>query len=90
MTTIKQDIRRVFRSVVMTRDGYRCTKCKAAGRDRQGGDGHLSFHDFSENVLVPLDAHHVDDRELTGGDYRPSAGITLCGRCHLEAEGWGV
>jgi 5-methylcytosine-specific restriction endonuclease McrA len=35
----------------------------------------------------PLDAHHITDRNLMpGGGYVAENGISLCGKCHEQAE----
>ncbi|MDY3552725.1 hypothetical protein R5W24_001813 [Gemmata sp. JC717] len=83
----KQQVRAAFRRGTFTRDKYRCVVCGKAGKDRQGGDGHVKFHgDGAE--LVPLDAHHIEPREnMPFGGYVPENGVTLCDDdCHMKAE----
>lgn len=85
----KKQIRAAFRAAVFLRDGYRCVTCGKPGRDRQGGDGHRTFHpDTAAERLVPLDAHHITDRnEMPNGGYVAENGITLCDDgCHRLAE----
>lgn len=85
----KKQVRSAFRSIVMERDGYRCAMCGVAGRDRQGGNGHVRHHpNIVENELQLLDAHHITDRnQMPYGGYVKENGITLCDeRCHRLAE----
>ncbi|HYH67766.1 MAG TPA: hypothetical protein VD866_23920 [Urbifossiella sp.] len=84
----KKQVRAAFRAAVFRRDRYRCVTCGEPGRDRQGGDGHPAFHDEPDERLVPLDAHHITDRnEMPNGGYVPENGITLCDDgCHRLAE----
>jgi hypothetical protein len=85
----KKQVRAAFRSAVFGRDGYRCVMCARPGRDRQGGDGHRAFHRHTtESALVPLDAHHITDRnEMPNGGYVLANGISLCDAgCHALAE----
>jgi 5-methylcytosine-specific restriction endonuclease McrA len=66
----KQAIREAFRNAVFKRDGYRCRVC---GRP--------------EKLDGPLDAHHITDRnEMPNGGYVKENGISLCAKCHREAE----
>ena len=38
-----------------------------------------------------LDAHHITDRhEMPNGGYVLSNGITLCSKCHLDAEQYHI
>ena len=86
---MKKQVRRAFRATVLGRDRYRCVTCGTPGKDRQGGDGHKSFHpDIPEDRLMPLDAHHITDRtRMPNGGYVPENGITLCDDgCHRLAE----
>lgn len=58
-------------------------------KDRQGGGGHKVYHNgVPDQKLVPLDAHHITDRnDLPNGGYVEENGITLCDDgCHLLAE----
>lgn len=85
----KNQIRSTFRSAVFRRDRYRCAVCGKAGKDRQGGDGHKAFHTgLADESLVPLDAHHITDRNLMpNGGYVAENGISLCDDgCHRLAE----
>ena len=85
----KKTVRSAFRAAVLGRDGYRCVVCGKVGRDRQGGDGHVRFHPAAPLAsLVPLDAHHITDRQLLpNGGSVPENGITLCDdECHRLAE----
>ena len=85
----KKRVRGAFRAAVLGRDRYRCVMCRKPGTDRQGGDGHKPFHpDVPGDQLVPLDAHHITDRnQMPNGGYVPENGITLCDDgCHRLAE----
>lgn len=84
----KKRVRAAFRAAVLGRDGYRCAVCGVAGRDRQGGDGHVRHHPgVPADRLVPLDAHHITDRNaLPNGGYVAENGISVCDRCHALAE----
>jgi hypothetical protein len=87
----KQRVRADFRTAVFTRDGFRCVTCGRAGKDRQGGDGHRKYHPpTSEGTLVPLDAHHITDRnEMPNGGYVKENGISVCDNgCHVLAEAY--
>ena len=85
----KKLIRAAFRSAVLERDRYRCAMCGKPGKDRQGGDGHKKHHpNIPDEKLVPLDAHHITDRnDMPNGGYVKENGISLCDDgCHLLAE----
>ncbi len=85
----KRQIRAAFRASVFRRDRYRCAVCGKPGRDRQGGDGHRAYHPgLPDEALVPLDAHHVTDRnDMPNGGYVAENGIALCDDgCHRLAE----
>lgn len=70
----------------MRRDGYKCRCCGKKGKDRQGDQVHLNFHEDS-NELVTLDAHHIYSREeMPNGGYVKENGISVCDDCHLKAE----
>src|SRR5574343_177941 len=82
----KKAVRAEFRNSVFKRDCYKCRVCGKAGKDRQGGNKHESFHK-GKTELVFLDAHHIADRNLfTNGGYNIANGISLCDSCHLLAE----
>ena len=69
----KKRIRAKFRQEVFDRDGYQCRKC-----------GFKSSPAKAENEI---DAHHIINRNnLPFGGYIRENGITLCRKCHLEAE----
>ena len=83
----KKEIRQRFRNSTFQRDGYKCACCFKKGKDRQGSDNHLSFHQTDD--LVFLDAHHITDRTLMpNGGYVKENGISVCDECHLKAEEW--
>lgn len=85
----KKQVRSAFRAAVFARDRYRCAMCGCLGTDRQGGDGHATFHKSTPSVrLALLDAHHITDRnEMPNGGYVRENGISLCDEsCHLLAE----
>lgn len=80
----KQLVRKEFREGVFKRDRYLCRCCGKKGKDRQNGDLHLKYH---KNPEVELDAHHIiSSKELTGGGYVVSNGISVCSECHLKCE----
>ena len=86
MSQKKKQIRAKFRSAVFHRDAYCCKVCGNPGKDRQGSDAHLSFHEEFSNLVV-LDAHHITDRsQMPNGGYVAENGISLCPECHLQAE----
>jgi len=63
--------------------------CVNRGKYRQGGDGHTLYHkDVPDEKLVPLDAHHITDRnDMPNGGYVKENSISLCDDdCHLLAE----
>ena len=65
--------------------------CGQLGKDRQGGEGHMAFHaGIPDEKLVPLDAHHITDRnDMPNGGYVEENGISLChDACHLLAEAY--
>ena len=73
----KKRVRAAFRSAVLERARYRCDMCGKPGKDRQGGDSHSKFH-ADDPSLVPLDAHHITDRnEMPNGGYVKENGISL-------------
>ncbi|MBN9518431.1 hypothetical protein J0H58_07915 [bacterium] len=85
----KKQVRTAFRATVFRRDRYHCAACGKPGRDRQGGDAHRAFHPGTpDDQLVPLDAHHITDRnQMPGGGYVLENGIALCDDgCHRLAE----
>lgn len=85
MSNKKKSIRKKFREETMQRDKYKCCCCGKKGKDRQGGSGHLKFHD--DKNLVELDAHHISSREeMPNGGYVKENGISVCDDCHLKAE----
>jgi hypothetical protein len=82
----KKEARAAFRAAVFKRDRYRRVMC---GKDRQGGDSHTMYHRGTpDEELVPLDAHHITDRnDMPNGGYVLANGITLCDDgCHFRAE----
>jgi hypothetical protein len=83
----KKRVRAAFRSAVFERARYRCDMCGKPGKDRQGGDRHSTYH-ADDPSLVPLDAHHITDRnEMPNGGYVKENGISLCDDgCHILAE----
>lgn len=79
--TRKKEIRADFRCAVFTRANYCCEYCGKKGFDRQIGNHH------STGERVPLDAHHIQNRNLfLNGGYVKENGISLCDACHLKAE----
>lgn len=68
----KQAIRATFREAVFKRDGRKCRICKKGPMECELGG---------------LDAHHITDRnEMPNGGYVKENGITLCPKCHVDAE----
>lgn len=75
----KKAVRSAFRKSVFERANYRCECCKKHGYDRQ--------EPVSENKRVPLDAHHITNRnKFKNGGYNKYNGISVCDECHLLAE----
>lgn len=80
----KKQIRNNFRTLVFTRDKYRCKICNKPGSDRQGGEEWKKYH---SSPSVQLDAHHITDRSLIFNQgYVLENGITVCDSCHLLVE----
>ena len=43
------------------------------------------------NSNLPLDAHHITDRhDMPNGGYALSNGISLCSKCHIQAEQYHI
>lgn len=87
----KKEIRAAFRRAVFSRDTYSCRCCGKPGKDHNAPDGgdwptfHWNIKD--DSVLVPLDAHHICDRnEMPNGGYVKENGISVCPDCHLKCE----
>ncbi len=76
----KKNIRKTFRRAVFGRDEYRCILCGARGYDHNDSD-------TKPVELVPLDAHHVTNRnDMPYGGYVVENGISVCQTCHLLVE----
>lgn len=73
MSKAKQAVRMKFRNDVFRRDGNRCRVC--------------GIHEMNLPLGGGLDAHHITDRnEMPNGGYVKENGISLCPKCHIEAE----
>lgn len=64
------------RKRVYERDGYRCRKCGAAGK-QIGGRATLSLQHLIAEQVLAMRGRRAEDHEL----------ITLCLRCHGRADG---
>lgn len=70
MSLKKKKIRDDFREKCLKRDFNKCKICL-----------------FSPTNLNDLDVHHITDRTLMpNGGYVKENGITLCSKCHIDAE----
>lgn len=69
----KKLIRQAFRDACFKRDQYRCAYCK--------------WKPKPENIEKELDVHHITNRnDMPNGGYVLENGISLCARCHYNAE----
>lgn len=77
MSQRKLEMRLSFRTLTFKRDGFKCRAC--------------GIHEMNLPINGSLDAHHITDRkEMPNGGYVKENGITLCPKCHLEAEQYHI
>lgn len=81
MSAKKKAVRQSFRDTVFDRDNLTCRVCGVIGTRKLMTLGQNMIH------ADKLDAHHITDRsEMPNGGYVKENGITLCPRCHEDAE----